>query len=323
MVDSKTQKNIFVAGHKGMVGSALVRQLMQDTKNKLLLVDRSVLDLKNQNKVRIFFEKNEIDCVYIAAAKVGGILANKDEPFTFLIDNLLIQNNLISAAKETGVKQLLFLGSSCIYPKFSNQPICEEELLSGYLENTNEAYAIAKIAGLKLCSSINTQFDFYDYRSLMPCNLYGPGDNYNLSNSHVIPAVIRKIYEAKTNNHKSVTFWGSGSPMREFMHVDDLAKGCIYFMNYPKDKIRDIYEHHFNIGYGEDISIKELINLVKEVIQYEGQIEFDIKFPDGTPKKLLDNSKILSLGWKPEISLREGISKTYKDFLENLKKGTL
>ena len=317
----KTNK-VFVAGHRGMVGSAIKRALSNKSNIEIITATKDALDLTNQQEVMSFFKNNEIDQVYLAAAKVGGIYANSTYPADFIYINLMIQNNIINSAYKTGIKKLLFLGSSCIYPKESEQPIKEDFLLSGKLENTNEPYAIAKIAGIKLCQSINRQYssEGFDFRSVMPTNLYGPGDNYNLEDSHVIPALIRKFQEAKKNNQHNVEVWGSGSPRREFLHVDDMADACIHIMNLDKnyyEKIISESNSHINVGYGEDITIKELANLIKKIIGYEGKIIFDSKKPDGTMKKLLDTSLLAKTGWLPQINLEDGLIKTYNYFLND------
>ena len=317
----KTNK-VFVAGHRGMVGSAIKRALSNKSNIEIITATKDALDLTNQQEVMSFFKNNEIDQVYLAAAKVGGIYANSTYPADFIYINLMIQNNIINSAYKTGIKKLLFLGSSCIYPKESEQPIKEDFLLSGKLENTNEPYAIAKIAGIKLCQSINRQYssEGFDFRSVMPTNLYGPGDNYNLEDSHVIPALIRKFHEAKKNNQHNVEVWGSGNPRREFLHVDDMADACIHIMNLDKnyyEKIISESNSHINVGYGEDITIKELANLIKKIIGYEGKIIFDSKKPDGTMKKLLDTSLLAKTGWLPQINLEDGLIKTYNYFLND------
>ena len=317
----KTNK-VFVAGHRGMVGSAIKRALSNKSNIEIITATKDALDLTNQQEVMSFFKNNEIDQVYLAAAKVGGIYANSTYPADFIYINLMIQNNIINSAYKTGIKKLLFLGSSCIYPKESEQPIKEDFLLSGKLENTNEPYAIAKIAGIKLCQSINRQYssEGFDFRSVMPTNLYGPGDNYNLEDSHVIPALIRKFHEAKKNNQHNVEVWGSGSPRREFLHVDDMADACIHIMNLDKNYYEKIISKsisHINVGYGEDITIKELANLIKKIIGYEGKIIFDSKKPDGTMKKLLDTSLLAKTGWLPQINLEDGLIKTYNYFLND------
>lgn len=303
-----------------MVGSAIFRYLIKDKSNNIITKNKSELDLTIQSDVDKFFKYSKIDQVYLAAAKVGGIYANESYPYDFLYENLMIQNNLINAAFKNDIRKLLFLGSSCIYPKYANQPISEYELLSGKLEPTNESYAIAKIAGIKLCNSLNYQYKNLDYRSVMPTNLYGPGDNYHLLNSHVIPAMIRKFHEAKINSDDKVTLWGSGSPLREFLHVDDLAEACVYIMNLNKDiyySNTNINDSHVNIGSGKEISILQLAQLIKEITKFDGNIVFDSSKPDGTPKKLLNSKKINDFGWRPKISLKNGLIKTYQDFEYN------
>lgn len=294
------ESKIFVAGHRGMVGSAILRNLEKKGHTNILVKRSAELDLRNQAAVDSFFLHHQPEYVFLAAAKVGGIVANNRYRAEFIYENLMIQSNVVHAAWKNGVKKLLFLGSSCIYPKLCPQPITEEYLLSGYLEQTNEPYAIAKIAGLKLCESYRKQYGA-DMISAMPTNLYGPNDNYDLSNSHVLPALIRKFHEAKMNNKDAVEIWGTGSPRREFLHVDDLADACVFLMeNYSG-------EQHVNVGTGEDITIKELAALVMELVGYRGQLVFNTEKPDGTPRKLLDVSKLHQLGWKHKINLREGI----------------
>ena len=311
---------IFVAGHKGMVGSAICRSLIKKDYKNLLLVERKELDLRNDRDVKKWFKINKPSIVIIAAAKVGGIFANSRFPTEFLLDNLKIQNNLIENSFINGVKRLLFLGSSCIYPKFSKQPISEEDLLSGYLENTNEPYALAKICGIKLCQSLIKQYSF-DAICLMPTNLYGPGDNYHPKNSHVLPALIRKFSEAALYKHELVKCWGSGQPKREFLHVDDLANACIFSLenwslfknNAPCDLNGDKLSF-LNVGTGKDISIKDLAYKIAKGCDFKGKIIWDESKPDGTPRKLLDISRIKSLGWSPEIELEEGIELTLENF---------
>lgn len=314
------KQKIYIAGHRGMVGSAILRELTQKGYSNLIYHMHSALDLTNQLDVQNFFESEKPDQVYLAAAKVGGIYANNTYPAEFIYDNLMVQNNVIHQAFLSGVKKLLFLGSSCIYPKITEQPIKEEALLTGKLEPTNEPYAIAKIAGIKMCESYNKQYGKshnIDYRSIMPTNLYGPGDNYHPENSHVIPALIRRFHEAKLNNYSEVIIWGSGSPRREFLHVDDLARASVFVMELKKD---DYYKNltemqsHINVGYGRDISIHELAELIAKIIKYQGSIKFDQSKPDGTPKKLMSSELINKLGWKPIIDLREGLEKVYEDF---------
>lgn len=314
--------NIFVAGHKGMVGSAILRVLKKANADNLFYASRNELNLTDTGNVRDFLKQNEITQIYIAAAKVGGIYANDNFPGDFINENLMIQNNLISIAFELKIKKILFLGSSCIYPKLSPQPIKEEYLLTSALEKTNEAYAVAKISGLKLCEYLtkqyNKEFDI-DYRSLMPTNLYGQGDNYHELNSHVVPALIRKFHEAKVKDLANVEVWGTGLAKREFLYVDDLADAAVFAMN---ASFEDFYNKnsfaysHINVGSDEEVSIKELANLIKKVTGYSGKITFNDKFPDGTPRKLLDSSKIKSLGWKPKLCLQEGLELTYNYFKE-------
>ncbi|KAA9040998.1 GDP-L-fucose synthase [Ginsengibacter hankyongi] len=304
---NKTDK-IYVAGHRGMVGSAIVRKLRSEGFNNIIEKTSSELDLRNQESVNKFFETNKPDYVFLAAAKVGGIMANNTYKAEFLYDNLMIETNIIQAAYKNEVKKLLFLGSSCIYPKLAPQPLKEEYLLSGLLESTNEPYAIAKIAGIKLCEYYREQFGC-NYISLMPTNLYGPNDNYDLQNSHVLPALIRKLHTAKVSGMPSITLWGTGSPKREFLHVDDLANACLHLMEHYNQK------QFLNIGTGEDLTIKKLAELIKNIVGYDGDINWDATKPDGTPRKLMDVSKAHSLGWTHEIALEEGIKKTYADFL--------
>jgi GDP-L-fucose synthase len=302
---------IYVAGHRGLAGSAIVRKLREEGFENLILRTSSELDLRDQRAVAAFFEEEKPEYVFLAAAKVGGINANNLYPATFIYDNLCIQNNVIHQSYLNGVKKLLFLGSSCIYPKMSPQPIKEEYLLSGYLEPTNDAYAIAKIAGIKMCQSYHKQYGS-NFISAMPTNLYGPGDNYDLKNSHVLPALLRKFHEAKVNNEPTVTVWGTGKPRREFMHVDDLAAAALFLMeNYDEPEI-------INIGTGEDLPIGELAELIQKITGYEGDIVFDTSMPDGTFQKLLDVSKINGLGWKAGIRLEEGVRETYQSKNEEL-----
>jgi len=301
---------IFVAGHRGLVGSAIVRRLQRGGCNKLLLAGRDQLDLRSRDSVEAFFAANQPEVVFLAAAKVGGIHANNSYPAQFLFDNLQIQDNVIDAAYRHGAKKLTFLGSSCIYPKLAPQPIREDYLLTGPLEPTNEWYAIAKIAGIKLCQAYRREYGF-NAISLMPTNLYGPGDNFDLSNSHVLPALMRKFHEAKANGDPQVVMWGSGTPRREFLHVDDLADAVV--------QLTGTYEGEdiVNIGVGEDISIRELAELMREVTGYQGEIVNDTSKPDGTPRKLLDVSRLHALGWEARIPLRQGIEDTYRWFLEH------
>tara|TARA_B100000575_G_scaffold278511_1_gene265901 strand:- start:811 stop:1788 length:978 start_codon:yes stop_codon:yes gene_type:complete len=319
-----SEQKIFVAGHNGMVGSAILRILKKNEKLEILVKNKSELDLSNQSKVDNFLKKEKPSQIYICAAKVGGILANSTYPVDFLYSNLMIQNNLINGAFENGIKKILFLGSSCIYPKYSKQPIDEESLLSGILEPTNEPYAIAKIAGIKLCDSYNRQFGKkygIDYRSVMPTNLYGYGDNYDLKDSHVIPGLIKKFHLAKTLKKKKVFVWGSGKPKREFLHVDDLAKACVHVMSLTKKKYYQLtYDQgigHINIGSGEEVSIKKLSEIISKIVGFKGEISFDVTKPDGTPRKILNSYRIMQTGWKPKLELVEGIKRTYEDFSKN------
>jgi len=318
---SKSDK-IYVAGHRGMVGSAIIRVLKDQGFENIITQTHSELDLTNQHQVQEFFSQEKPDQVYLAAAKVGGIFANDNYPADFIYQNLMIEANVIHNAFESGVKKLLFLGSSCIYPKLADQPMREDALLSGYLEPTNEPYAIAKIAGIKLCESYNRQYGEshgIDYRSLMPTNLYGPGDNYHPQNSHVIPALIRRFHEAKINKEDKVIVWGSGKPKREFLFVDDMASASVYVMNLDKesyDQNTNEMCSHINVGMGDDLSIGELAKTLKKVIGFEGDIEFDSSKPDGSPRKLMDSSRLNNLGWMPQIDLKEGLRMTYKDFNE-------
>lgn len=315
-----TATNIFVAGHRGMVGSAIVRQLEKDPSNRIITAARDDLDLTNQTQVNEFFAKNEIDQVYLAAAKVGGIHANNTYPAEFIYQNLMIEANIIHAAHSSNVQKLLFLGSSCIYPKLAEQPMSESTLLTGTLEPTNEPYAIAKIAGIKLCESYNRQYG-RDYRSVMPTNLYGPGDNYHPENSHVIPALIRRFHEAKKNNASEVVAWGSGTPMREFLYVDDMAAASVFVMELDKA----IYElnttsmlSHINVGSGVDCTIKELTETVASVIGFSGRIVWDTSKPDGAPRKLMDVSLLTKLGWTPKYSLEAGLKMAHCWYLSNM-----
>jgi GDP-L-fucose synthase len=310
-------KTIFVAGHAGMVGSAIIRQLEKEPSNKILTVTRNELDLVNQQAVNDYFTQHVIDQVYLAAAKVGGIHANNEFPAEFIYQNLMIEANIIHAAHQNDVQKLLFLGSSCIYPKLAEQPMQENALLTGVLESTNEPYAIAKIAGIKLCESYNRQYG-RDYRSVMPTNLYGENDNFHPENSHVIPALIRRFHEAKIKNAPVVSAWGSGKPMREFLHVDDMAEASIFVMNlddtvYQKETLPML--SHINVGSGVDCTIRELVETVAKVVGFKGQIEFDVSKPDGTPRKLMDVSRLEQLGWKATTSLEDGLNKTYQWFL--------
>lgn len=298
---------IYIAGHRGMVGSAIHRNLQKKGYTNFVTRTSTELDLRNQKAVDDFFEKEKPDYVFLAAAKVGGIQANNVYRADFIYENLMIQNNVVHAAYKNKIKKLMFLGSSCIYPKLAPQPLKEEYLLSGYLEDTNEPYAIAKIAGIKLCESYKRQYGC-DFISVMPTNLYGPNDNYNLNNSHVLPALIRKFHDAKEKKEPSVEMWGTGTPMREFLHADDMADACVFLMNtYSGDQF-------VNIGTGVDLTIKDLALLIKKIVGYEGEIKHDLTKPDGTPRKLMDVSYLHSLGWKHKIELEEGIKAVYEDF---------
>ena len=305
---------IYVAGHRGLVGSALRRRLESQGYTNLIFRTHRELDLTNQLAVNKFFEHEKPEYVFLAAAKVGGILANSTYPAEFIYENLMIEANVIHASYKYGVKKLLFLGSSCIYPKMAPQPLKEEYLLTGPLEETNEAYAIAKIAGIRLCKHYNQQYGT-NFISVMPTNLYGPNDNFDLETSHVMPALIRKFHEAKVDNEPEVIVWGTGKPFREFLHVDDMADACVYLMeNFNADDIGEFV----NIGVGKDITIGELAELIKEIVGFEGKIKYDTSKPDGTPQKLLDITKLNSLGWKAKISLKDGIEQTYEWYLDQL-----
>jgi GDP-L-fucose synthase len=316
-------KRIYVAGHRGMVGSAIVRQLKALGYRNIITRSRAELDLTNQAGVNQLFAEERPDEVYMAAAKVGGVHANNTYPAEFIYDNLMVQTNVIHAAHTHGVRKLLFLGSSCIYPRLAPQPMAEDALLTGKLEPTNEAYAVAKIAGIKMCESYNRQYGAShgtDYRSVMPTNLYGPGDNYHPDNSHVVPAMIRRFHEAKENKAPTVAIWGSGTPKREFLYVDDMAAASVHVMNLPKDVYSahtQPMQGHINVGSGSDMSIGELAALVKEVVGYPGTIEYDSSKPDGSPRKLMDSSAVAALGWQPSVKLRDGLGIAYQDFLRN------
>jgi len=304
-----------------MVGAAILRKLALDPNVEIVTRNRTELDLTNQSAVDAFFTQSNIDQVYLAAAKVGGIHANNTYPAEFIYKNLMIEANIIHSAFKYGVKKLLFLGSSCIYPKLADQPMREEALLTGSLECTNEPYAIAKIAGIKLCESYNRQYGNshgIDYRSVMPTNLYGPGDNYHPENSHVIPALIRRFHEAKVNDAPEVVVWGSGKPKREFLHVDDMAEASIHVMNLDNDLYQQHTQSmlsHINVGYGNDVSIAELAVLIGQTIRYKGRVTYDSSKPDGTPRKLMDSSRLNALGWQAKITLEDGLVSAYKDFL--------
>jgi GDP-L-fucose synthase len=321
---SKTPK-IYVAGHRGMVGSAIVRKLLAQGHPANYIVTRThdELDLADQASVRTFFEIEKPDQVYLAAAKVGGIHANNIYPAEFIYQNLMVEVNVIDAAFRNGVNKLLFLGSSCIYPKLAPQPMREDALLTGTLEPTNEPYAIAKIAGIKLCESYNRQYGVshgVDYRSVMPTNLYGPGDNYHPENSHVIPALIRRFHEAKVNNAPSVAIWGTGTPKREFLYVDDMAAACVHVMNLGKsiyDQHTQFMLSHINVGCGEDITIRQVAEAISKTVGYQGEITFDQSKPDGAPRKLMDSSRLNALGWRAQVGLEAGLVAAYQDFLTN------
>jgi nucleoside-diphosphate-sugar epimerase len=310
---------IFVAGHRGMVGSAIVRQLQAAGCEKLLLPTRQALDLTRQDRVRDFFDQERPEYVFMAAARVGGILANSSYPADFIFDNLAIATNVIQSAHAAGTVRLLFLGSSCIYPKLAPQPMPEESLLTGPLEPSNEPYAIAKIAGIKLCESFNRQHGT-DFRSVMPTNLYGPNDNFDLETSHVLPAMIRKFHEAHVSGAQSVELWGTGTPRREFLHVDDLAEACLFVMSLPRERYGSVtasLRSHLNVGTGTDVSIRELAELVRDAVGFRGEITFNSQFPDGTPRKLLDVSRLAALGWVATTTLKKGIAATYAWYREH------
>ena len=317
------EPKIYVAGHRGMVGSAIVRHLLANgvQPNQFITRTHAELDLTNQAAVQAFFAQAKPDQVYLAAAKVGGIHANNTYPAEFIYDNLMVQANVVNAAFRNGVKKLLFLGSSCIYPKLAIQPMREDALLTGTLESTNEPYAIAKIAGIKLCESYNRQYGAshgVDYRSVMPTNLYGPGDNYHPENSHVIPALIRRFHEAKLANAPSVAIWGTGTPKREFLYVDDMAAASVHVMNLPKptyDQHTSSMLSHINVGYGSDVSIAQAAQTIAQVVGYTGEVTFDTSKPDGTARKWMDSSRLNSLGWQAQVPLLQGLTQAYQDFL--------
>lgn len=319
-----TEPKIFVAGHRGMVGSAIVRALRQRGHTNIVTRSHAELDLTNQAEVIRFFETEKPGQVYLAAAKVGGIHANNTYPADFIYNNLTIQVNVIDAAFRSGVKKLLFLGSSCIYPKLAPQPMREDALLTSPLEPTNEPYAIAKIAGIKLCESYNRQYGEshgLDYRSVMPTNLYGPGDNYHPENSHVIPALIRRFHEAKINGTPSVLIWGTGTPCREFLYVDDMASACVHVMELDTETYRAHTQptlSHINVGYGVDLTIREVAEAISETVGYTGSITFDVSKPDGPPRKLMDSSRLNNLGWSAKVELRVGLRRAYDDFLTKI-----
>jgi GDP-L-fucose synthase len=315
-----TNDKIYVAGHRGMVGSAIVRLLREQRHTNFVFRTHAELDLTNQSAVEEFFSTQRPDIVYLAAAKVGGIHANGTYPAEFIYQNLMVEANVINSSFKNGVKKLLFLGSSCIYPKHAPQPMSEDSLLTGTLEPTNEPYAIAKIAGLKLCESYNRQYgenQNIDYRSVMPTNLYGPGDNYHLESSHVVPALIRRFHQAKMDKNPTVTIWGTGSPKREFLYVDDMADACIHVMNLDRETYQantTPMQGHINVGTGKDITIKELAYTIARVVKYQGSIDFDSSKPDGSPRKLMNSAKLQSLGWTPSVDLKDGLLKTYKNY---------
>jgi GDP-L-fucose synthase len=310
---------VFIAGHQGMVGSAILRKLQKENYKNIVVRARRDLDLTNQQAVKQFIQFEQPECVILAAAKVGGINANNTYPADFIYTNLMIECNVIHQSFIAGVQKLVFLGSSCIYPKLAAQPIAETALLTGQLEPTNEPYAIAKIAGIKLCESYNRQYGT-DYRSIMPCNLYGPNDNYLVELSHVVPALIKKIHHAKINSQPKVEVWGTGRALREFLHVDDFASACHHILEIPNRLYQNLVEpmcSHINVGYGEDISIRNLALIICDVVGYDGMLEFNTSKPDGAPQKLMDNKLIRAMGWSPQYNLREGLAQTYQWYLEN------
>jgi GDP-L-fucose synthase len=321
-VSKDLNQKIYIAGHRGMVGSAIFRNLGAKGFTNIVTRTHAELDLTNQAHVASFFEQEKPDQVYLAAAKVGGIHANNAYPAEFIYDNLMVQNNVIHQAFLNGVKKLLFLGSSCIYPRLASQPMSEDALLTGKLEPTNEPYAIAKIAGIKMCESYNRQYGSshgIDYRSVMPTNLYGPGDNYHPENSHVIPALIRRFHEAKMSNAPEVVIWGTGTPKREFLYVNDMAEACVFVMELDKktyDQHTEPMKSHINVGFGSDISINELAQSVADAVDYQGKISFDISKPDGSPRKLMDSSRLSRLGWQPRVEVGKGLVLAYQDFLK-------
>jgi len=326
-MSTSNPSKLYVAGHRGMVGSAIVRQLLAAGHPAESIITRThkELDLTQQAAVQEFFEQEKFDQIYLAAAKVGGIHANNTYPAEFIYQNLMMQSNIINSAFQTGVKKLLFLGSSCIYPKFAPQPMREDALLTGVLEATNEPYAVAKIAGIKMCESYNRQYGAshgVDYRSVMPTNLYGPGDNYHPENSHVVPALIRRFHEAKISAAPSVVIWGSGTPMREFLYVDDMAAASIHVMNLAKtvyDQHTQPMLSHINVGCGYDVTILEVAQTIARTVGYQGMIETDPSKPDGTPRKLMDSGRLQSLGWQAQVCLEQGLTQAYQDFLRNYK----
>lgn len=312
---------IYIAGHRGMVGSAIIRQLQAKGFNNLVIRTHEELDLSNQQAVKEFFQEEKPEQVYLAAAKVGGIHANNTYPAEFIYQNLMMEANVVHQAFQAGVKKLLFLGSSCIYPKMAQQPMAEDALLTGKLEATNEPYAIAKIAGIKLCESYNRQYGQshgIDYRSVMPTNLYGPGDNYHPENSHVIPALIRRFHEAKEKNDPEVLIWGTGAPMREFLYVDDMATASVFVMNLDKsiyDQHSEPMQSHINVGFGSDVTIRELAKMIGQTVGYQGKITFDTTKPDGAPRKLMNSNRLKDMGWEATVDLFDGLTIAYQDFL--------
>jgi GDP-L-fucose synthase len=313
---------IFVAGHRGMVGSAIVRKLREHGYTNIVTRDRRELDLVQQSEVREFFARERIEQVYMAAAKVGGIVANNSFPAEFIYQNLMVEANIIHEAWSAGIRRLLFLGSSCIYPRLAPQPMAEDMLLTGVLEPTNEPYAIAKIAGIKLSESYNRQYQT-DYRSVMPTNLYGPGDNYHSENSHVIPGLIRRFHEAKESNAPEVTIWGTGAPMREFLYVDDMAEACLHIMELDRETYASNTQpmlSHINVGTGEDLAIRDLAIMIGEVVGFNGKIVFDTTKPDGAPRKLMNVHRLQSLGWRPKVELKQGLTLAYVDFLASARR---
>ncbi len=317
---------IYVAGHRGMVGSAIMRQLHAKGFANVVTRTHAELDLCNQQAVASFFKEERPEQVYLAAAKVGGIHANNIYPAEFIYQNLMMEANVIHQAFEVGVKKLIFLGSSCIYPKLAQQPMAEDALLTGKLEATNEPYAIAKIAGIKLCESYNRQYGHshgVDYRSVMPTNLYGPGDNYHFENSHVIPALIRRFHEAKQQNSPEVVIWGTGTPMREFLYVDDMAVASIFVMELDKqtyDQCTEPMQSHINVGFGSDVTIRDLAEMISKTVGYEGNIIFDATKPDGTPRKLLNSNRLKTMGWKAKVHLRDGLALAYQNYIQSSSK---
>jgi GDP-L-fucose synthase len=320
-IDKNTK--IYVAGHRGMVGSAIVRQLQSKGFNNLVVRAHVELDLTNQKAVADFFQKEKPEQVYLAAAKVGGIHANNTYPAEFIYQNLMMEANVVHQAFQAGVKKLLFLGSSCIYPKMAPQPMAEDALLTGKLEATNEPYAVAKIAGIKLCESYNRQYGLshgIDYRSVMPTNLYGPGDNYHPENSHVIPALIRRFHEAKEQKATEVVIWGTGTPMREFLYVDDMAAASLFVMELDKqtyDQYTEPMQSHINVGFGSDVTIRDLAEMICKTVGYEGNIIFDATKPDGTPRKLLNSDRLKTMGWKAKVHLRDGLALAYQNYTQS------